>query len=117
MTRRMSDVEPLALNTIHPDLDMQIQDALDQVVEKFHDESPRLDTAVRKAQIQVTVDITYTLADRRVEVVASTKTKLPGYRAVAAARAFLPHGGARILVEQDDSTDQLDFTRNSKDTQ
>lgn len=113
-----TELEPLALNTIHPDLDGQIEDALAEVVKRFQDESPRLDPAVRKASIQVTVDITYTLADRRVEVVASTKTKLPGYRSVAAVRAHLPHNGTRILVEQDDEAgNQLDFTRSPKDPQ
>lgn len=115
--KRSSDVEPLALHTIHPDLDNQIQDALDQIVTRFQDESPRLDKSVRTARIQVTVDITYTLADRRVEVVASTKTNLPGYRAVSAVKAWLPHAGTRILVEQDDPSDQLSFTTNPKDTQ
>lgn len=110
-------LEPLRLDTIHPDLNSQIEQALTDIVEKFHDESPRLDKEIRKAQITVTVDIAYTLETRAVEIVASTKVKLPGYRAVAQRFARLPHGGARILVEQDDAADQLTFHRTSKDPQ
>ena len=47
------DMEPLRLETIHPELNEQVQHALEQIVEAFHDESPRLDPDVRKAQITV----------------------------------------------------------------
>lgn len=104
------DMEPLRLETIHPEINEQVQHALSQIVESFHDESPRFDADVRKAQLTVVVDIEFTVADGRVEIAANVKTKLPGYRSVQQRFARLPHGGARILVEQDDSANQLPLT-------
>lgn len=109
-----AQLEPLRLDTIHPELNEQMDNMLAQIVERFHDESPRLDPEIRKAQIKLTIDIEYTLEDRRVQVVSKLDAKLPGYKPVVQRFARLPHGGPRILVEQDDSTSQLAFPAKDK---
>lgn len=101
--------DALSLGTLPENTQAQVADLLEQIAEKFQDDSDRLNPTTRKASITVKIELEHSLEHRQTQMICKVEGKLPGYRG-AGTVVKLPHGGERFLIELDDAT-QLDMYR------